>query len=277
MVVGAAAILAPFEMRCAAGTHSNAVAEPTEAAFVQFSSGTTGIKRGVPLSDAAVLDQVVTHANTIRLGSADTIVSWLPLYHDMGLMTALNMPLAWGVHTVMIDPLDWIANPSLYLHAVWRFSATLSWHPNFAYAFMARRVVDSTIEGLDLSSLRALVNCSEPVTHESQQRFAARFRSRGVPEHVFWGCYAMAETAFAVTHGASNTTGYLDPFGRVDAEWVRGSPRPFVSVGTPLPGVELKAVDATGQALPDRRIGELWVRAPFVFDGYFRNPASTAA
>jgi fatty-acyl-CoA synthase len=277
MVAGATAVLVPFEMRCAAGAAPNAVAEPTEAAFVQFSSGTTGIKRGVPLSDAAVLDQVVTYANTIRLGPADTIVSWLPLYHDMGLMTALNMPLAWGVHTVMIDPLDWIADPSLYLQAVSRFSATLSWHPNFAYAFMASRVVDSTIRGVDLSSLRGLVNCSEPVTHESQQRFAARFRSHRLPEHVFWGCYAMAETGFAITHGASNTAGYLDPFGPVDAEWARVSPQPFVSVGTPLPGVELKAVDGTGQGLPDRRVGELWVRAPFVFDGYFRNPTATAA
>lgn len=274
---GAATILTPYELQYAHAAASNPASEPAGAAFVQFSSGTTGIKRGVSVSDAAVLDQIDTYAQAIQLGPADTIVSWLPLYHDMGSMTAVNMPLARGVHSVMIDPLDWIANPSLYLQAVSRFSGTLSWHPNFAYAFMAGRVDESQICGVNLSSVRALVNCSEPVTNESQERFAARFEPHGLPAHVFWGCYAMAETAFAVTHGTSSDSGYLDRIGPANAEWARVSSQPFVSVGRPIGGVELMAVDETGASVADRRVGELWVKAPFMFHDYFRNPSATAA
>lgn len=224
------------------------VAEPLlpDTAFVQFSSGTTGIKRGVEISHAAVLAQIDTYSRAISLTREDRIISWLPLYHDMGFMTSLNMALVRGVPSIMMQPADWVSNPGMYCRAISRCRATIGWNPNFAYAFMAERVKESDLSNLDLSSLRGLVNCSEPVTEESQTRFRNRFAPYGLPSNIFWGCYAMAETTFALTHGVGDDT----------------------SVGQPLEGVELIVKDETG---------ELWVKSPFNLSRYYNNPAANAA
>jgi fatty-acyl-CoA synthase len=249
---------------------------PLDASFMQFSSGTTGIKRGVLVTDDAVTAQLRTYADALRVTTDDRIVSWLPLYHDMGFIACLNMPLALGVHTVMIDPIEWVTDPAIYLRAVTDHGGTLSWHPNFAYAFMAQRVRDRELDGVELSSLRALVNCSEPVTHESQQLFLDRFADRGLSGGVFTGCYAMAETTFALTHGTAADRGYLDDDGPSEGAQAREDGR-YVSVGRPLPGVELEVIDpADHERLPDGTVGELWVRSPFDFTGYFNDPDSTS-
>jgi len=248
---------------------------PIDASFMQFSSGTTGIKRGVLVTDDAVMAQLQAYASALDLDESDVILGWLPLYHDMGFIACLNMPLALGVHTVMIDPIEWVANPGLYLRAVSEYRGTLSWHPNFAYAFMAQRVRDSDLDQVELSSLRGLVNCSEPVTHESQQVFAERFRGVGLREDVFKGCYAMAETTFALTHGDSDRPLYLDSDGPAD-DTKSASPSGYVSVGEPLPGVDLSIRNPeNGEELPDRKVGEIWVRSPFNFSGYYNDPDAT--
>lgn len=244
-----------------------------DASFLQFSSGTTGIKRGVMVTDDAVLAQLRIYGTALGLNEQDCIVSWLPLYHDMGFIACLNMPLACGVPCVMLDPIDWVANPALFLKAASQYRATLAWHPNFAYAFMAQRVREEDTLGVDLSSLRGLVNCSEPVTHESQQQFAQRFARLGLSEGVFFGCYAMAETTYALTHGTAADPGYLDRIGPVG---VATSREIHVSVGRALPGVELSIRDAQGQELPDRRVGEIWAKSPFNFTGYHKDPEATA-
>lgn len=248
---------------------------PIGASFMQFSSGTTGIKRGVLVTDDAVMAQLRTYASALNLDESDVILGWLPLYHDMGFIACLNMPLALGVHTVMIDPIDWVANPGIYLRAVSEYRGTLSWHPNFAYAFMAQRVRDSDLNQIELTSLRGLVNCSEPVTQESQQAFAERFREVGLRDDVFKGCYAMAETTFALTHGDSNGPRYLDSDGPSD-DTRSASTYGYVSVGEPLSGVDLSIRDPeTGEELPDRNVGEIWARSPFNFSGYYNDPEAT--
>jgi fatty-acyl-CoA synthase len=249
--------------------------EPLDASFMQFSSGTTGIKRGVLVSDDAVIAQLRAYGDALQIEPSDRILSWLPLYHDMGFIACLNMPLAFGVHSIMIDPIDWVTNPLVYLAAVGEYRATLSWHPNFAYAFMAHRVRDRDLEQLDLSSLRGLVNCSEPVTHDSQQAFLDRYAGRGLAPDVFKGCYAMAETTFALTHGEPDAPGHLDTEGP-DSGAATPPSSGYVSVGRPLPGVELRVVDPEGgQDLPDGAVGEFWVRSPFNFDGYFNDEEAT--
>ena len=123
------------------GTQRSAdVDRPLPAAFLQYSSGTTGIKRGVLVTDDAVLAQLETYAQALALDDQDVMLSWLPLYHDMGFIACLNMPLRFGVHTIMMDPLDWVASPGMFPRAASEYGATLSWNPNFAYAFMADRV-----------------------------------------------------------------------------------------------------------------------------------------
>lgn len=268
-------VLAPGTMECTGEPVRPDRGEPVgpDISFMQFSSGTTGIKRGVLVTDVAVLAQIDAYAGAIGLRDEDVILSWLPLYHDMGFIACLNMPLVAGVHTVMLDTVDWVTDPALFPRAVTAYRATLSWNPNFAYAFMGQRIPDRQLPGLDLSSLRALVNCSEPVTHESQELFARRFRESGLRADVFTGCYAMAETVFALTHGRSTDPLYLHESGPHDDARREGS-RAYVSVGRPLPGVELRIVE-DGRDVDDRWIGELWARSPFNLAGYYRNPQAT--
>ena len=265
--------LTPYEFRLGGERPSGEESRRPDAAFLQFSSGTTGIKRGVLVTHEAAISQIVEYGRSIGLHERDVILSWLPLYHDMGFIACLNMPLAYGTHTVMIDPIAWVTTPSLFVRAASKHRATLAWNPNFAYAFMAQRVPSADLVGLDLSSFRGLANCSEPVTHESQKKFLERFRSVGLSENVFWGCYAMAETTFALTHGTSADPDYLDPVG---PERTPLRAKPVVSVGRPLASVELRVVSEEGKELPDRRVGELYARSPFTFSGYYNDPESTA-
>jgi fatty-acyl-CoA synthase len=266
--------LQPHSLQVSRTCSSQPTGEAVDGAFLQFSSGTTGIKRGVLVSDEAVLLQVRTYARAIGLEPSDRIASWLPLYHDMGLVACLLLPLLGGVHCLTLNPLDWVSDPGLYLRAVSQYRATLGWNPNFAYAFMAQRVRPRDLSALKLSSLRGLVNCSEPVTRESQQRFLERFSEYGLRSDVFWGCYAMAETTFALTHGTSQDRNYLDPEGPA-APQAHSAPLPRVSVGRPLEGVDLLVVDDSGQSLNERQVGELWVRAPFTMLRYYHNPTGT--
>ncbi|MBW3541924.1 MAG: AMP-binding protein [Planctomycetes bacterium] len=271
--------LRPFTLDSSDGTIARArgVADDvSDAAFLQFSSGTTGFKRGVLIDHPAVLAQLAACSQAIELSDRDTIVSWLPLYHDMGFIACLNMPLASGVHCVMLQPLDWVARPGLYLQAVSRYHGTLSWHPNFAFSFMAQRVRAEELKGVELSSVRGLVNCSEPVTRTSQDCFLERFQACGLRSHVFWGCYAMAETTFALTHGTAHDAGYFDHQGPTDGPAQMGG-GPHVSVGRPLPGVELIAADGDLGPLEDGTVGELCVRSPFNLRRYYNNPAATTA
>lgn len=245
-----------------------------QAAFLQFSSGTTGVKKGVAVTDRAALRQLQTYARAIELQPDDCILSWLPLYHDMGFIACLNLPLAMGVHCVMMHPLDWVANPGMLVRAVSKYRATLSWNPNFAYSFMAQRVADADLQTADLSSLRGLINCSEPVTFESQQRFSRRFEPCGLRRDVFWGCYAMAETTFALTHGRNHTPGALDHDGSTSS-LAAATPRPLVSVGSPLPDVQISVRNEARQPVDEGHLGEIWVRSPFNFAGYYRNRQAT--
>jgi len=117
-----------------------AALDPTAVAFLQFSSGTTGTPKGLGLSHRAVLEQVAAYARAIDLGPGDRVVSWLPLYHDMGLVAATLLPLLAGVPVTMLDPMEWVARPALLLEHVARSRATLCWQPNFAFEFLARAV-----------------------------------------------------------------------------------------------------------------------------------------
>ena len=269
-----APLLEPYELRRTNDVPSVSGGADLEAAFLQFSSGTTGIKRGVLVSDEAALAQISTYGRAIALDHRDVIVSWLPLYHDMGFIACLNMPLVWGIHTVMIEPIAWVTRPSIFLQAASEHRATLAWNPNFAYAFMAKRVPEKDVAHVDLTAFRGLVNCSEPVTYASEEAFRARFARQGVSPHAFWGCYAMAETTFALTHGTPDDEGRLDEIG---PEGSADRDRRHLSVGPPLRDVELRVIAPDSGELPDRSIGELHVRSPFTARGYYNEPDATAA
>ncbi len=179
-------------------------------AFLQHSSGTTGLQKGVALSHAAVLNQLAAYSDALELKERDVIVSWLPLYHDMGLIAGFLLPLVQGVPLVLMSPFDWVAHPALLLRAIHDHGGTLCWLPNFAYNHCARAIRRRDSEGLSLATMRLFVNCSEPVRHDSHQLFLERFAANGARPEMLGVSYAMAENTFAVTQTPPDRPATID-------------------------------------------------------------------
>lgn len=263
---------------------ARAPSRPEDTAFLQHSSGSTGLQKGVMLSHGAVLNQIAAYSAAIRLSPDDVIVSWLPLYHDMGLIAGFVMPIVQGIHLVLMSPFHWVADPQILLRAIQEYRGTLCWLPNFAYSFLATRVRRSALEGLDLSSLRALINCSEPVRHESHVAFLERYRPYGLDERALHTCYAMAENTFAVTQSDLDRPPTLDVIDRAALlEQGRAVPAAdgaaavtMVSCGVPIPNTEIRVVNAQRQDLPERHIGEIALHSTSMLSGYYRRPDATA-
>jgi len=277
-VYGSEALKASIQVGCAPQIHSP---RPDEIAFLQHSSGTTGLQKGVALAHDAVINQLASYSDALKLSEHDVIVSWLPLYHDMGLIAGFLMPLIQGVPLVLMSPFDWVAHPSMLLRAIHEYRGTLCWLPNFAYNHMALRVRDRDSEGLDLSTMRMFVNCSEPVHEHSHAAFLERFSANGVTRDMLKVSYAMAENTFAVTQTAPDSPARLDIIDRaalehdrravpVEADSPLASTR--VSCGAPIIGTQVQAVDAHGQALPERHVGELAVKSDCMLTEYYQRP-----
>jgi len=253
----------------------------TEAvAFLQHSSGSTGLQKGVALSHRAVLNQVRSYSRAIALDESDVIVSWLPLYHDMGLIACCVMPIVAGVRLVLISPFHWVREPGVLFRAVQRHGGTLSWLPNFAYNHCARNVRERDLEGVDLRPWR-VINCSEPVRYDSHRLFLERFGPAGLRETALGSCYAMAEATFAVTASPVEGPPRVDwiqlPALQAERRAVPAAAEqpgaiPMTSSGTPIEGVEVAVVGDDGRRLPDRRLGEIVVRGDCLFSGYHRRP-----
>jgi fatty-acyl-CoA synthase len=251
--------------------------------LLQHSSGTTGLQKPVLLSHRAVLEHVKYYGQAIGLNENDKIVSWLPLYHDMGLIAAFHLPLAFGIPTVQIDPFEWVTVPGLLLEAVSAERGTISWLPNFAYNMMADKIVDDDLDGINLESWRLVINCSEPVRFESHQRFLTRFQRYGLKRSAISSCYAMAETTFAVTQtqpGLEPAVLRLDRGNLAKGNAIVGGDGPgtrvCVSSGKPIAGCKLRIVDEDRQEVGEGIIGEIAIQSAFMFDGYRNYPEKTA-
>ncbi len=256
---------------------------PTDPLLLQHSSGTTGLQKPVLLSHNAVLEHVKRYAEAISLTNSDKIVSWLPLYHDMGLIAAFHLPLIFGIPSIQIDPFQWVMAPSLLLEAITQERATVTWLPNFAFNMMAFKVRDEDLHEVDLSSLRLIVNCSEPVRNESHENFLKRFQPYGLRPTALSACYAMAETTFAVTQtpiGIAPTVVSVDrtSLARGKAEPVTdGVPaRICVSSGKPIEGCEVRIVDENRFDVPPGSVGEIAITSATMFSGYRNYPEKTA-
>lgn len=258
--------------------YSPRLPDPDEIAFLQHSSGTTGLQKGVALSHRAVLNQLASYSDSLRLNAQDVVVSWLPLYHDMGLIAGFLLPLFQGIPLVIMSPFDWVSHPALLLQAIDRYHGTLCWLPNFAYNHLARRTREADVAGLSLSTIRAFINCSEPVRYDSHQMFLERFGAMGLTPHQMAVCYAMAENVFAVTQTTLNQPSIVDWIDRtvlaekqcaVTVLASHPDAVPQVSCGEPIAGVELQVVDSSGAALPDRHLGEIEIRTDSLLTGYY--------
>jgi acyl-CoA synthetase (AMP-forming)/AMP-acid ligase II len=257
--------------------------DPDAPCLLQHSSGTTGLQKAVVLSHRAVLEHVRRYAAAIEVRRDDRVVSWLPLYHDMGLMACFQLPLALGIPLVQLDPFEWIQAPYLLIEAISGEGGSLVWLPNFAYNLMADRIHEEDLAGMRLESLRLAINCSEPVRAESHDKFYRRFAGYGLRREALAACYAMAETTFAATQtppGGEARSLRVDrdaiARGRVVLTEAVESTRVCVSSGLPIPGCRLRAVADSGQTLPEDSVGELVIQSESLFDGYRNNPEQTA-
>jgi fatty-acyl-CoA synthase len=265
-------------------THTSCKSE--DLAFIQHSAGTTGLQKGVALSHGAVLRQLAHLANALEIRANDRIYSWLPLYHDMGLIACFMLPMVHHLHVVMQSPADWVLQPESMLHLISMYKCTLSWIPNFTLSFLARRVKPEN-GNYDLTSLRALINCSEPVRAESIDCFAGAFSSCGLQPTALQSSYAMAENVFAVTQSGIN--GSVAPCriwvdsGKYQSDGIvvpakkgSGERMGFVSSGQCLPNNEVRIVAEDGEALPDGHVGEIVIRSDSMLDGYYNRPDLTS-
>jgi acyl-CoA synthetase (AMP-forming)/AMP-acid ligase II len=257
--------------------------KPEDIVLLQHSSGTTGLQKGVALSHLAVFNQLENYRQAMHLNDHDVIVSWLPLYHDMGLIACFLMPILLGLPLVLLSPFDWVRGPYRLFQAVSAYKGTLSWLPNFAYNFCAQKVRDRDLQGVDLSSWRAISNCSEPMRIESHHAFYERFRNFGLHYEALATCYAMAENVFAVTQGGIETPVVVDEVDRESLQVERFA-RPAVTgqpglkmlgAGKPIRNTRVRILDEKGGELTERRVGEVALKSDCMLSGYYHRADAT--
>jgi len=256
----------------------------SDIALLQYTSGSTGDPKGVVLTHANLLANIRAIGEALQLGPGDVGVSWLPLYHDMGLIGAWLTLLHYGIPLVVMSPIAFLTRPERWLQAFHKHRATITAAPNFAYELCVRKIADKDIEGIDLSSLRAALNGAEPVNPETLERFQKRFAGYGFRREAQLPVYGLAEASLAVTVPPLNRGPLVD---HIDRETFTATGRAtlakpgdtktiaFVSSGVPVPGHEVCIVDDNGNEVPDRSEGFLWFRGPSATSGYYQNAAAT--
>ncbi|HVZ76486.1 MAG TPA: AMP-binding protein, partial [Gemmatimonadaceae bacterium] len=254
-------------------------------ALIQYTSGSTGDPKGVLLSHANLLANIRAISSGVDLRPTDVVVSWLPLYHDMGLIGTWLTCMVQGMPLGLMSPLAFLARPERWLWAMHQHRATLAAAPNFAYELCVRKVRDDAIEGLDLSAWRCALNGSEPVSAATLDRFATRFARCGFRREAFMPVYGLAESAVALCFPPIDRAPLVDivarePFARhgraVPASPDDPSALRFVSVGRALRDHEVRVVDDAGADVAERTVGRLWFRGPSCMIGYYHNPDATA-
>ncbi|MGE5386858.1 MAG: AMP-binding protein [Betaproteobacteria bacterium] len=268
----------------AAGNLAPVKIEAGDTAFIQYTSGSTGNPKGVVLSHANLLANIRAIGAALNTTPADVVVSWLPLYHDMGLIAAWLSSLYYGNAFVVTSPLSFLAHPERWLQAIHRYRGTLTAAPNFAYELCCKRIGDAAMAGVDLSSLRMAANGAEPVSPETLTRFIERFAAYGFRAEAMAPVYGLAECSVGLAVPPMGRGPRID---RIEREHFmrRGRAIPaaandatalaFVACGLPLPGHEIRIVDDTGQEVGDRVEGQLQFKGPSATTGYYRNPEAT--
>lgn len=255
-----------------------------DIAFLQYTSGSTGDPKGVVLTHANLLANVRAMGEACQVSSDDVFVSWLPLYHDMGLIGAWFCPLYFGMRLVLLSPLAFLSQPARWLRAISDHRGTISPAPNFAYELCARRVAEDDLSGLDLSSWRLALNGAEPVSPATLQAFARRFAPYGLRGGAITPVYGLAECSVGLAFPPLARGPRIDLIDRealvtrkcaVPACSSDPEPMRVPACGRALPRHEIRIVDDDGCELPDRQVGRLQFRGPSATSGYYRNQVAT--
>ena len=253
-------------------------------ALIQYTSGSTGDPKGVVLSHANLLANIRAMGRVMDASSADVFVSWLPLYHDMGLIGAWLGCLHFAAQLYVMSPLSFLVRPESWLWAMHRFRATFSAAPNFGFELCINKIPDADLVGLNLGSLRMVANGAEPVSPQTLRRFIERFSHYGFPAGAMAPVYGLAECSVGLAFPSLGRGPLIDRVSRdrLSATGVAEPARPddhnpleIVACGQPLPGHEVRIVDEAGLELGDRREGRLEFRGPSATSGYFNNESKT--
>lgn len=259
---------------------------PDALAMLQYTSGSTGAPKGVMLTHANLLANVRAMGSAIDATSKDVFVSWLPLYHDLGLIGAWFGSMYFSIPVVVMSPLRFIVRPESWLWAIHRNRATLSAAPNFAYEYCVNKVDEAAIEGLDLSSLRMVANGAEAVSAVTLRRFTERFEPHGFRPEAMTPVYGLAENSVGLAFSAVEQRPVVEKISRerLSQEGVAQPAGPhdhhamsFVSSGIPLEDNQVRVIDGLGHEVAERQQGRLEFRSPSSTSGYFRNEEKTSA
>jgi len=253
-----------------------------DIAFLQYTSGSTALPKGVQVSHGNLVanEVLIRRGFGIDLNPDDVIVSWLPLYHDMGLIGGLLQPIFSGVPCVLMSPAYFLGRPLRWLEAISEYRGTISGGPDFAYRLCSERVSESALERLDLSTWRVAYSGSEPIRLDTLERFAEKFATCGFTPNNFFASYGLAEATLFVAGG---TRGHGIPALRLDEQALAanraepGQGNAIMSCGTSQPEHAVLIADPhTLSELPDNHVGELWANGPSIAHGYWRNPQASA-
>jgi acyl-CoA synthetase (AMP-forming)/AMP-acid ligase II len=253
-----------------------------DAAFFQFTSGSTGSPKGVVLSHHAVTANIRAIGKALRVRRSDVVVGWLPLYHDMGLIGTLLFAVYWQLPLVLMSPMAFLRQPTRWLWAIHHHRGTLSPAPNFAYGLCVRRVPKAEGEQLDLSSWRVAFNGAEPVNLRTLQAFEEMYAPFGFRATTMFPVYGLAEASLAVAFPRLGSEARYETVDRAQLGRGRAVPASgeatvsVVSVGQAVPGHSVAVVDRDGVEVPERTVGEIVFRGPSVMREYYRDPSATA-
>jgi len=258
--------------------------DPAQAAFLQFSSGTTVEPKAVMVTHTNLLANLTMMERCLVYRDESEIdngcVCWLPLYHDMGLVGCLYLGMYYPGTVTYMGPDTFLARPAIWLRTLSRYKSAISPAPHFAYSLCATKVKDEEMEGVDLSRWRAALNGAEPIESDGIQRFTERFARWGFKPAALTPVYGLAEAGLGVTFTELDDLPRFTEFSR-EGLWNGGTAhlgpgRRIVSVGRPLPGVEVTIRDDQEQIAPEGRVGRIWVKGPSITKGYWESPELTA-
>jgi len=257
------------------------VPQDDDIAFLQYTSGSTATPKGVMVSHHNLIVNARAFEEGMSISADDIFVSWLPLYHDMGLIGGLLQPLHRGVPVILMTPKFFIERPVRWLEIISHYRATVSGAPNFAFQLCAERVSNSQLLGLDLSTWRVAFSGAEPVRRDTMRAFIERFKPTGFAAGTIYPCYGLAEATLFVTGGvrgegmkASEFSPQLLAQGKAE---VVAQGTPVVACGFPASNHSVRIVDVEKLTpVADGHVGEIWTAGPSLARGYWQRTQETA-